>query len=35
VAIGSTPIEALPGRRRLHFTARDTVSRKDVLAAHL
>ncbi len=35
VEIDATPIEALPGRRRIHFTARDVVSRKDVLAAHL
>lgn len=35
VEIDATPIEALPGRRRIHFTACDVVSRKDVLAAHL
>jgi len=35
VEIDTTPIEALPGRRRIHCTARDVVSRKDVLAAHL
>lgn len=28
----TTPIEVLPGLRRIHFTARDVVSRKDVLA---
>jgi transposase InsO family protein len=35
VAIDATPMEALPGRRRIHFTARDVVSRKDLLMAHL
>jgi putative transposase len=35
VAIDATAVEALPGRRRIHFTARDVVSRKDVLAAFL
>jgi transposase InsO family protein len=35
VAIDTTPVEVLPGCRRIHFTARDVVSRKDVLAAHL
>jgi putative transposase len=34
VQIDATPIEVLPGLRRVHFTARDVVSRKDVLAAH-
>lgn len=34
VAIDSTPIEVRPGLRRIHFTARDVVSRKDVLAAY-
>lgn len=33
VEIDATPIEVLPGLRRVHFTARDVVSRKDVLAA--
>ncbi|HLW59487.1 MAG TPA: integrase core domain-containing protein [bacterium] len=33
VEIDATPIEVLPGLRRVHFTARDIVSRKDVLAA--
>ncbi|HYM92067.1 MAG TPA: integrase core domain-containing protein [bacterium] len=35
VAIDATPVEVLPGRRRIHFTACDVVSRKDVLMAHL
>lgn len=34
VEIDPTPIEVLPGLRRIHFTARDVVSRKDVLAAY-
>lgn len=34
VQIDTTPIETLPGLRRMHFTARDVVSRKDVLRAH-
>jgi len=34
VEIDATPIEVLPGLRRIHFTARDVVSRKDVLAAY-
>jgi len=34
VQIDTTPVEVLPGVRRIHFTARDVVSRKDVLAAH-
>ncbi|HKX16383.1 MAG TPA: integrase core domain-containing protein [bacterium] len=34
VQIDATPVEVLPGVRRIHFTARDVVSRKDVLAAH-
>jgi len=34
VAIDSTPIEVRPGLRRVHFTVRDVVSRKDVLVAH-
>lgn len=34
VAIDTTPVEVLPGWRRIHFTARDVVSRKDVLMAH-
>jgi transposase InsO family protein len=33
VQIDTTPIVVLPGVRRVHFTARDVVSRKDVLAA--
>ena len=33
VAIDSTPIEVQPGLRRVHFTVRDLVSRKDVLVA--
>jgi putative transposase len=32
VEIDATPIEVLPGLRRIHFTARDVVSRKDVLS---
>ena len=34
VQIDATPIEVLPGLRRIHFSARDVVSRKDVLAAY-
>lgn len=34
VAIDATPVEVLPGERRIHFTACDVVSRKDVLAAY-
>jgi len=34
VQIDTTPIEVRPGLRRVHFTARDVVSRADVLAAH-
>jgi len=34
VEIDATPVEVLPGVRRIHFTARDVVSRKDVLAAY-
>lgn len=34
VEIDATPIEVLPGLRRIHFTARDVVSRKDVLVAY-
>lgn len=34
VQIDTTPIEVLPGLRRVHFTAQDMVSRKDVLSAH-
>lgn len=32
VEIDTTPVEVRPGLRRVHFTARDVVSRKDVLA---
>ena len=32
VEIDTTPVEVRPGLRRIHFTARDVVSRKDVLA---
>jgi len=32
VQLDTTPIEVLPGVRRIHFTVRDVVSRKDVLA---
>jgi putative transposase len=31
VEIDTTPVEVRPGLRRVHFTARDVVSRKDVL----
>lgn len=34
VQLDATPIEVLPGLRRIHFTARDVISRKDVLAVH-
>lgn len=34
VELDTTPIEVLPGLSRIHFTARDVVSRKDVLAVH-
>ena len=34
VEIDTTPIEVRPGLRWVHFTARDVVSRKDVLVAH-
>lgn len=34
VELDSTPIEVIPGLSRIHFTARDVVSRKDVLAVH-
>lgn len=34
VQIDTTPIEVQPGLRRIHFTAEDVVSRKDVLAAY-
>jgi transposase InsO family protein len=33
VQVDVTPIEVRPGLRRAHFTSRDVVSRKDVLAA--
>jgi transposase InsO family protein len=33
VQVDTTPIEVRPGLRRVHFSARDMVSRKDVLAA--
>ena len=32
VEIDTTPVEVRPGLRRIHFTARDVISRKDVLA---
>lgn len=34
VQLDTTPIEVLPGVRRIHFTARDVISRKDILAVH-
>lgn len=34
VQIDTMWVEVLPGLRRVHFTARDVISRKDVLAAH-
>lgn len=34
VQIDTTPITVRPGVRRVHFTARDVVSRKDILAAY-
>jgi putative transposase len=34
VQIDTTMVTVLPGYRRVHFSARDVVSRKDVLAAH-
>jgi len=34
VELDATPIEVLPGGRRIHFTARDVVSRMDVVAAY-
>jgi putative transposase len=34
VELDATPIEVLPGLRRIHFTARDVISRKDILAVH-
>ncbi|MGH2425699.1 MAG: integrase core domain-containing protein [bacterium] len=34
IELDATPIEVLPGLRRIHFTARDVISRKDVLAIH-
>ncbi len=33
VEIDTMVVEVLPGQRRIHFTARDVVSRKDVLVA--
>jgi transposase InsO family protein len=32
VQVDTTPIEVRPGLRRVHFSARDVISRKDVLA---
>ena len=34
VELDATPIEVLPGVRRIHFTARDVVSRTDVVAGY-
>ncbi len=34
VELDATLIEVLPGLRRAHFTARDVISRKDILAVH-
>lgn len=34
VQLDTTPIDLRPGLRRIHFTARDVVSRKDILAIH-
>ena len=34
VQLDTMVVEVLPGRRRVHFTARDVISRMDVLAAH-
>jgi putative transposase len=34
VELDATLIEVLPGLRRAHFTARDVISRKDILAGH-
>jgi transposase InsO family protein len=34
VELDAMAIEVLPGLRRIHFTARDVISRKDVLAVH-
>lgn len=34
VQLDTTPIEIVPGLTRIHFTARDVISRKDVLAVH-
>jgi hypothetical protein len=32
IEIDTTPVEVRPGLRRIHFTTRDVVCRKDVLA---
>jgi putative transposase len=34
IELDATPVDVLPGLRRIHFTARDVISRKDVLAVH-
>ncbi len=34
VELDATAVDVLPGLRRIHFTARDVISRKDVLAIH-